>query len=69
MIAYRTFDHAGTEVPSLSFKPVRVVSHGTALAERTDLKEEGYTLQALLGGDYVVRVRRVKLNEVRISGK
>ena len=68
-IEYRTFDNTGTDVLRLSFKPVRVAGQGTALAERSDLKEEGYTLKLLPDGDYVVRVRRVKTNEVRISGK
>ncbi|MEW5980024.1 MAG: hypothetical protein AB1898_29870 [Acidobacteriota bacterium] len=67
-VEYRTFDNAGAEVLRLSFKPVRVTAQGTALAERNDLKEEGYTVRALPDGDYIVRLRRVKSKEARISG-
>ncbi len=68
-VEYRTFDKAATEVLRLNFKPTRVTEGGETLAERKDLKEEGYTIQPLPGGDHVVRVRHVKSNEVNVEGK
>lgn len=65
-IAYRTFDPQAGEVLRLNFKPTQVVSGGVALPERHDLKDEGYVLQPLEGGDYVVHVRHVKSNEVSV---
>jgi hypothetical protein len=67
-IEYRTFDKVGTDVLRLSFKPSRVTAGGTPLAERSDLKEEGYTVQPVAGADYVVRVRRTRSNEIALSG-
>jgi hypothetical protein len=67
-IEYRTYDKGGTEVLRLSFKPVRVLAGGTTLTERSDLKEEGYTVQPLPGGDYVVRVHHTRSNELTVSG-
>ncbi len=68
-VTYRTFDPAATEILRLNFKPLRVTAGESRLAERGDLKDEGYTLQALPGGDYVVRVRHVKSKEVTLSAK
>lgn len=36
--------------------------------ERKDLKAPGYTLEALPGGDFVVRVRHDSSGEVTIRG-
>ena len=46
-VSYRTADNAATEVLRLNFKPARVTAGGSSLAERHDLKEEGYTIQPL----------------------
>lgn len=67
-ITYRTFENRGTEVLRLSFKPLHVAAGGASLAEHTDLEDDGYTLHPLKGGDYVVRVRHVKSNQVTITG-
>jgi hypothetical protein len=67
-VEYRTFDTVGTDVLRLSFKPNRVTAGGTPLAERNDIKEEGYTVQPMAGGDYVVRVRHTRSNEITLSG-
>ena len=67
-IEYRTFDKEGTEVLRISFKPVRILAGGTALAERGDLKEEGYTMRPLPGGDYVIRINHTKSNELIVRG-
>lgn len=38
-----------------------------ALSERGDLSAPGYTIRALDGGDYVIRIRRLDSNEISIS--
>jgi hypothetical protein len=67
-IEYKTFDTAATEALRLKFRPVQVTAGGVVLAERKDLKAAGYTLEALPGGDWVVRVRHDSSGEVRIKG-
>lgn len=67
-VKYRTFDAAATEVLRLNFRPLRVSAGSAALAERKDLGEEGYTIQVLAGGDYVVRIRHTKSGEVAVTG-
>jgi hypothetical protein len=68
-VEYRTFDNAATEVLRLNFKPARVTAGGKALPERKDLKEEGFTVRPLPGGDYAVRLRHLESGEVSIMGK
>jgi len=67
-VAYRTFDKAATEVLRLNFKPLRVTAGGAALAERQDLKGEGFTLQPT-DGDYVVRLRHFQSGEIEVWAK
>jgi hypothetical protein len=66
-IKYRTFDADATEVLRMNFKPAHLVAGGKALTERNDLREEGYTIQLLPGGDYVVRIRHRDSKDVEIS--
>jgi hypothetical protein len=66
-ISYRTFDNAATEVLRLNFKPQRVTAGTGVLTERKDLKEEGYSLQPLPNGDYVVRIRHVESGEISLT--
>jgi hypothetical protein len=68
-IEYRTFGKTGTEVLRLSFRPTHVTTGGTRLAERGDLKEQGYVVQPLADGDFIVRVRHVVSNEIGITGE
>ena len=67
-VEYKTFDAAATEVLRLSFKPVNVTAGGAALHERGDTREEGYTLQSLAAGDWVVRVRHANSGQINIGG-
>ena len=67
-IEYRTFDAAATEVLRLDFLPKQVTAGGVALRQEKDLKQDGYTVQSLPGGDYVVRVRHNNSSEVAIRG-
>ena len=68
-IEYRTFGKSGTEVLRLSFRPAHVSAGTTALTERNDLKEAGYTVQSLSDGDFILRVRHVAANELSIRGE
>ena len=67
-VEYKTFDTIATEVLRLSFKPAHVTAGGTALHERDDAHEEGYTLQRLDGGDFAVRLRHTNSGEIKIGG-
>lgn len=66
-VRYRTFDDAATEVLRLSFKPLRVSAGGTALRERSDTRDAGYTLHPLPDGDWVVRVHHVTSGDVEVA--
>jgi hypothetical protein len=66
-IEYRTFDKAATEVLRLASEPARILVGELALPRRTDLNEEGYTVEPLTGGDCVVHVRHLRSNAVRIE--
>jgi hypothetical protein len=66
-IEYQTFDKAGTEVLRLTSKPVRVVAGESTLPLLGNLQNEGYTAEALSGGDWVLHVRHVRSNAVRIE--
>jgi hypothetical protein len=67
-IEYRTFGKAGTEVLRLNFRPGDVSAGGTRLTEQSDLNKDGYTVQPLQGGDFVVRVRHTRANDLTING-
>ena len=67
-IIYNTVDPEGTQVMRLNFKPVLVTAGQTPLAERKDLKEPGYTIEASQG-DYIVRLRHAGSSDVAVEGK
>ena len=67
-VEYRTFDASAVEVLRLSFKPGRVAAGDTVLAPRGDLREAGYLVNALPGGDWIVRIKHVKSGNVRVGG-
>ena len=66
-ISYKTFDDEGTQVLRLNFKPTRIAAGQAVLAERSDLKEPGYTLE-VLQGDYIVRLRYSGSSEIVVDG-
>ena len=66
-IQYRTFDPEATEVLRLRFKPARISAGETALKERKDLEADGYTIQTLPGGDFIIRIRHSESGEIKIS--
>jgi hypothetical protein len=64
---YRTFDQKATEVLRLHFKPRQVYAGKSQLHQVENLSQEGYTVKALEGGDYVVRVHHITSNEIRVQ--
>jgi len=68
-IQYLTFESASTEVLRLHFKPTRVTAGDASLSERGDLQVDGYTVQALPPGDFIVRVRHSRSGAIKISGQ
>jgi hypothetical protein len=68
-VQYRTFAPGATEVLRLHFQPSRVTAGDASLQLHDNLKTEGYTLQALAGGDFVVRVRHLHSGQISISSQ
>ncbi len=67
-LAYRTFDPKSVEVVRLACRPGKIVAGDEPLSERADLSEEGYVVQPLGGGDFVVRIRHDRSQQVEIAG-
>ncbi len=67
VIEYQTFDNAAIEVLRLIYAPARILVSGSALPRRSDLADEGYTVEPLTGGDCIVRARHLRSNVVRIE--
>lgn len=65
-IDYRTFDKSGTEVFRLTYKPAYVTAGTAHLALQDALKDDTYTTTDLPGGDYEIRVRHVRSNQITI---
>jgi hypothetical protein len=66
-IDYRCFDADATEVLRLAFKPVRVTAGGSPLEVRSDVREQGFTLQPLAGGDWIVRIRHTGSGQISVQ--
>ncbi len=67
-VAFQTFDQEGTTLLRLNFKPRKVTVGAATLAERQDLKQEGYLLEEV-GHDYIVRVKHRGSSEVALEGR
>jgi hypothetical protein len=67
-LAYRTFDEHGVEVVRLGYRPTAIVAGDEPLPERADLTAEGYVVQPLGGGDFVVRIRHDRSRRIEIDG-
>jgi hypothetical protein len=65
-VAYQTFDKSGTEVLRLQFNPGHLMAGSARLSAREDLNEEGYIVRRLSGGDYEVRVRHIRSNQISV---
>jgi hypothetical protein len=66
-VDYQTFDKNGSEVLRLNFNPGRLMAGSARLTLRDDLKDEGYSIRKLPGGDYEVRLRHIGSGQVRIT--
>jgi hypothetical protein len=66
-IRYRTFDTGATDVLRLDFRPGSVVAGGRPLVRNRTIAGEGYTLQSLGRGSYVLRVHHVHSGSITVS--
>ena len=66
-IRYRTFDANAREVLRLAFRPGTITAGGQVLHRRASLDGAGYTLAALAGGGYAVRIHHVRSGTVLIT--
>ena len=64
-VEYQTFDAAAQEVLRLSFAPATVLANGTALPQRADLLQQGWTFDSSLG---VLRVRHDAATRIAVAG-
>jgi hypothetical protein len=67
-VSYTTFDNDSTEVIRLSFKPTHIDADGRAIRQAVSLPEDGYTLQSVGQGDYVLRLHHTSGREVSVRG-
>jgi hypothetical protein len=67
-LAYTTFHRHAVDVLRLSYRPRRVLAGVAALSVRDDLLGEGYVLEALDGGDFVLRIRHNQARRIRVEG-
>ena len=65
---YRTFDRHAVEVLRLSYRPRRVLAGAATLSALPDLRGEGYVVDSLDGGDFVLRIRHDGARRVRVEG-
>ena len=70
-ISYSTFDAPSqtVDVIRLSFTPVSVKADAAPLSAKTGLNQNGYTLQPLPDGDYILTVRHDDATQILIQGK
>jgi hypothetical protein len=64
-VTYSTFDPSSTDVLRLNFAPAAVSSGGHPLARRSDLNQEGYTLD---DATHVLRIRHERSRDVDVQG-
>ncbi|MBX9769070.1 MAG: hypothetical protein K2X47_17475, partial [Bdellovibrionales bacterium] len=56
------------DVLRIAFEPTKILASGSELKKRSDLLENGYTLQDLKNGDFILKVRHDLANQVSIQG-
>ena len=66
-ITYRTFDASASEVLRVDFRPASIVAGGEVLRQRRTLSGQGYTIQRLPHGDFVLRIRHLHSRGVSIA--
>jgi hypothetical protein len=69
-ISYETFDapKGVYEVLRLAFSPEKVLADGEPLPKRDDLNSNGYIVEALPCGDFIVKIRHDGRRKIRILG-
>ena len=69
-IWYRVYDAPAPaiDVLRLAFLPSSVTVGGKELAQQPDLNANGYTVQNLVGGDYIVTIRHDGATEIKVNG-
>ncbi|MBC7329260.1 hypothetical protein H5T88_02770 [bacterium] len=69
-ISYETFDapKGVHEVLRLAFSPEKVLADGEALPKRADLNSNGYIVESLPCGDFIVKIRHDGKRKIRILG-
>jgi hypothetical protein len=67
-ITYSTFDSDAIEVLRLAFRPGSITAGGMALHREASLYGAGYTLEALAGGAFAVRIHHVSSGKVAVAG-
>jgi hypothetical protein len=65
-IEYGTFDANSTEVMRLTFNPTQILAGGVPLKRQENLDNDGYTVDSLPGGDFVVRIRHQRSGQVSV---
>jgi hypothetical protein len=70
MIRYTTFDaqSPATDVLRLAFEPTTVRASGIKLERLSRLTSNGYTIEPLSSGDYLITVRHVGLKKILVQG-
>jgi len=66
-IEYRAFDSDSIETLRTAFKPSSVMADGHALSASANTEQDGYTIRALDGGDFVVMVHHTHAHSIVIS--
>lgn len=66
-IEYRVFESDSIETLRTAFKPSSVMADGHALSASANTERDGYTIRALDGGDFAVRVHHTHAHSIVIS--
>jgi hypothetical protein len=66
-VTYRTYDADAVDALRLNFRPKSVESGGRSLIQRRTIVGQGYTLQVLGGGSYVLRVHHLHNGNVTVA--
>jgi hypothetical protein len=66
-LSYKTFNPRAVEVLRLAYRPAGVHAGTRALPPLSTLSGEGYTVQPLQGGDFVVRVRHEQARSIHVQ--
>ena len=68
-VRYQTFDADATEVLRVRFRPARLLVDGERLALTSQLDSDGYTVEQLPGGDYIVRIHHTRARHIEVAAR